>query len=153
MFGIGLPEMIVISAVALIVVGPDKLPELAKSLAKGLLELKKTVQQFKENLTEEEETIKEVQKELYRAADDLKGHILEHDPSPQLLPERPPPPEPEARASEDIIEMDTAERPWESDAQAPPAAEHQHSRQEENRPGADISPTPSTGHRHGDGRS
>ena len=36
MFGIGLPELILIMAVALIVVGPDKLPGLARSLAKEL---------------------------------------------------------------------------------------------------------------------
>ena len=50
MFGIGLPEMILILALALIVVGPDKLPELARSVAKGVLELKKTVSSLKENL-------------------------------------------------------------------------------------------------------
>ena len=43
MFGIGLPEMIVIFAVALLVVGPEKLPELARSLAKGLLRDRKSV--------------------------------------------------------------------------------------------------------------
>ena len=42
MFGIGLPEMILIMALALIVVGPDKLPDLARSLAKTIMELKKT---------------------------------------------------------------------------------------------------------------
>ena len=57
MFGIGLPEMIVIFAVALIVVGPDKLPGLARSLAKGIMEMKKTLNQFKENLTEENEEL------------------------------------------------------------------------------------------------
>ncbi len=55
MFGIGLPELILIMAVALIVVGPEKLPELAKSLAKGVLELKKTANALKESLNEEEE--------------------------------------------------------------------------------------------------
>ena len=53
MFGIGLPEMIVILAVALIVVGPDKLPELARSLAKGINELKNAMNQVKEGLNEE----------------------------------------------------------------------------------------------------
>jgi sec-independent protein translocase protein TatB len=41
MFGIGLPELIVIMALALIVIGPDKLPEMARSLAKTVMDLKK----------------------------------------------------------------------------------------------------------------
>ncbi len=53
MFGIGLPELILIMALALIVVGPDKLPDLAKSLAKQFLELKKTANALKDSLQEE----------------------------------------------------------------------------------------------------
>ena len=53
MFGIGLPEMILILALALIVVGPDKLPDLARSMAKGLMELKKTAETLKKNLRED----------------------------------------------------------------------------------------------------
>lgn len=53
MFGIGLPELILILALALIVVGPEKLPDLAKSLAKQLLELKKTANALKDSLQEE----------------------------------------------------------------------------------------------------
>jgi Tat protein translocase TatB subunit len=53
MFGIGLPELIVILGVALIVVGPEKLPELARSLAKGLNELKKTAAALKESFEED----------------------------------------------------------------------------------------------------
>ncbi len=51
MFGIGLPEMIVILAIALIVVGPEKLPGLARSSAKWLLELKKMAETLKKELT------------------------------------------------------------------------------------------------------
>ncbi len=53
MFGIGLPELILILGIALIVVGPDKLPEMAKSIAKVMLDLKKTASSFKESLHEE----------------------------------------------------------------------------------------------------
>jgi Tat protein translocase TatB subunit len=53
MFGIGLPELIVILALALIVVGPEKLPELARSLAKGVMELKKTANSLRDSIQEE----------------------------------------------------------------------------------------------------
>lgn len=53
MFGIGLPELILILGIALIVVGPERLPELAKSLAKGINELKKTATALKESMDEE----------------------------------------------------------------------------------------------------
>lgn len=53
MFGIGLPEFILIMALALIVVGPDKLPGLARTMAKHLNELKKTANALKENFEEE----------------------------------------------------------------------------------------------------
>lgn len=53
MFGIGLPELILILGIALIVVGPEKLPEMAKSIAKVVLDLKKTASSLKESLHEE----------------------------------------------------------------------------------------------------
>lgn len=54
MFGIGLPELILIMAVALIVVGPEKLPDLARGLAKQFFELKKAANVLKDSLQEEE---------------------------------------------------------------------------------------------------
>ena len=41
MFGIGVPELILILVVGLIVFGPGKLPEVARSLGKGIREFKK----------------------------------------------------------------------------------------------------------------
>ena len=79
MFGIGLPEMILIMALALIVVGPDKLPELARSVAKGVLELKKTVSSLKEDLADEN-PFDAVKPELEEAADSIKKQLGEATP-------------------------------------------------------------------------
>ena len=76
MFGIGLPEMILILALALIVVGPDKLPELARSLAKGVMELKKTAEGFKEALGEDSNPLAETKKDLEEAAQSLQKNLL-----------------------------------------------------------------------------
>lgn len=76
MFGIGMPEMILICALALIVVGPDKLPDLARSIAKGVMELKKTASGLKESLAEEiEPSLKTVRPELEEASRALKENL------------------------------------------------------------------------------
>ena len=120
MFGIGLPEMIVIFAVALIVVGPDKLPELARSLAKGLMEMKKTVNQLKENLSEEDDTLNEVQRELKQTAADLKERVLDNET--QTLSQTPlEAPAEELKAAEELVELSPDNlRSWEIDAENTP---------------------------------
>ena len=50
MFGIGLPELLIILVVALIVFGPKKLPDLARSLGKGMAEFKKATDDFKSSV-------------------------------------------------------------------------------------------------------
>lgn len=53
MFGIGFPELIIIMVVALLVVGPSKLPELAKSLGKTFREFRRMADDVKESFEEE----------------------------------------------------------------------------------------------------
>ena len=117
MFGIGLPELILIMAVALIVVGPDKLPELAKSLGKGIVELKKAASSLKESLNEDEEETpawdqedleKHPNKLLEEAYKDLPEGVIA-DKFETVTPEIPDTEPTSAPATEEISKNTTAE--------------------------------------------
>lgn len=53
MGSIGFPEMLIILVVALLVFGPKRLPELGRSLGKGLTEFKRATNGFKESIQRE----------------------------------------------------------------------------------------------------
>ncbi len=50
MFGLGFGELLIILVIALIFIGPKKLPELAKGLGKGLREFQNATKGFSEQL-------------------------------------------------------------------------------------------------------
>ena len=77
MFGIGLPEMIIIAIVALIFIGPDKLPGVLRSIGKGLVELKRATSDVRSTVQEEMQKIEdEIEiKEVRESAQDLKNEL------------------------------------------------------------------------------
>jgi len=74
MFGIGMPEMIMILIIALIVVGPKRLPDLAKALGRAVGEFKKATTELKESLGVDEE-LREVKKAFDGINSDLRDSI------------------------------------------------------------------------------
>ena len=58
MFGIGMPELLVITALTLILIGQKKIPQIAKSLGKTLGELRKAADYLKETISEEIDPVK-----------------------------------------------------------------------------------------------
>lgn len=72
MFGIGMPEMFLIMAIALIVIGPKKLPDLAKSLGRAFSEFKKATAELKETMEIDTDF-----SDIKTAFEDIDDHIKE----------------------------------------------------------------------------
>lgn len=67
MFDIGLSEIIVIMIVALLVIGPKKLPDVARALGKGLSEFKRAMNDVKDELNVDQ---------IRSEADNFKNSLL-----------------------------------------------------------------------------
>lgn len=76
MFGIGFPEMLVILVVALIAVGPSKLPDLARALGRGYAEFRKAMDELKDTF-DQDETVRGLRDE-FRSA---QRHVNSFRPS------------------------------------------------------------------------
>jgi sec-independent protein translocase protein TatA len=76
---LGFSEMLVIFVVALLVFGPKKLPELGKSLGKGIREFRKATEELKSTWDEQVRDIQaplhDVKKDLNEMGQDLKSDL------------------------------------------------------------------------------
>jgi sec-independent protein translocase protein TatB len=78
MFGMGMGELVVILIVALLVLGPDKIPDAAKAIGKGMRELRKQTRVVQETLEQDEQ--------LGSTVRDLKSMLRGEDPRPIIKP-------------------------------------------------------------------
>jgi sec-independent protein translocase protein TatA len=74
---IGMPELILIFVVALLVFGPKKLPEIGKSLGKGLAEFKKASEDLKKTIESEIEQGKQEAAAVKAQVSEVKSSIAE----------------------------------------------------------------------------
>jgi len=102
MFGIGTTELLVILVVALIVIGPSKLPDVMRTIGKGLAEFRRVSTDVKSTL----------EAEVQRAEDTKR----KDEAKKELFPEK------EAAVPEAAAQAATADTPVETPAETPAAS-------------------------------
>jgi TatA/E family protein of Tat protein translocase len=75
MFNIGFPELLIILAIALIIFGPNKLPELAKGLGRAMREFRKATDEVKESFEAETRDLNELKDVV--SEESLLAHFAE----------------------------------------------------------------------------
>lgn len=96
MFGIGMPELVLILALALIVLGPRRLPEIARALGKGLAEFRRATDELKEELRQVEQDVEEASAQAMADGDPQAAKKAESPSTPTPTPS----PAPAANESE-----------------------------------------------------
>ena len=78
MFGIGFEHLVVILIVVLLVVGPNKLPDVARALGRGYAEFKRTMDDLRSTM-DQDDTVRSLKEEFRSAqrAVNLKKHLAQ----------------------------------------------------------------------------
>lgn len=118
MFNIGLPELLIIGAIALIVFGPNKLPELARAFGRAMREFKKATDEVRESFEAETRELEEIKRSI--GDENLLGDLSKEwssldqpsfEPSRGEGPTLTPPEQAEVSSStEEIASSETGER-------------------------------------------
>ncbi|MEW5921952.1 MAG: twin-arginine translocase TatA/TatE family subunit [Bacillota bacterium] len=87
MFGkIGLPELILILVIALIIFGPRKLPEIGRSIGRGIREFRQATTEISRNVSLDDDEEEEEEKKEYAggSGDKLKKEKAEETETPVI---------------------------------------------------------------------
>jgi TatA/E family protein of Tat protein translocase len=118
MFGIGMTELLVILAIGLLVIGPKKLPELARSLGKGLAEFRRASTEMRREFLEVAEEVR-IDPPTQQTPEQSES---ESESDPESEPEPEPESEPES----------------ESDPESDPESESEPGRADKTKPAAEA---------------
>ena len=103
-----MPHLIVLFVVALVIFGPQKLPELARMLGKATAEFRKMTGDFRYALEEE---VRELERQT-RIREAEAAAAAQPQPAPvETAPAVPPPAEPEGTIPRDVYAADNAAPP------------------------------------------
>ncbi len=109
--GVGLPQLLIIFVVAFFVLGPERMPEVARQLARGVKTLRSYASdvqsQFDGEFGDIRSEFRDIQQDLISMQQDLRGGLLELDAS--------------VRAAQNDV-RDAATAAWESPVVPEPAA-------------------------------
>jgi TatA/E family protein of Tat protein translocase len=92
---LGMPELIFIFVLALLIFGPKKLPELGKTIGKGLAEFKKASNDLKSSFEEEINSVQSSAKDVFAEPAKLFKEVLEDTPATKVETKPEPVPAPE----------------------------------------------------------
>ena len=105
---IGFPELVIIFVIALLIFGPKKLPEMGRSLGKGIREFRRATNELKstwdEHIGDAESGLNETAKEVSDLERDLKDEFYSSRTPGVRAPETPTarePPDPQVRESQE----------------------------------------------------
>ncbi len=99
MGSVGTPEILLILVIALLLFGPQKLPELGKSLGRAIREFKKASSELQETIEREVEEVKRTSREEPGPKPPSSGLPAGAMPPPSSPMPAPPPPADEAKES------------------------------------------------------
>jgi Tat protein translocase TatB subunit len=93
MFGIGMTELLVIFAIALVVLGPKKLPEIARSLGRGLAEFRRASSDMRREFLDVSEESRPLVAPAPTAPEKCGTPAFEPNTGAAVAPPAPKPPE------------------------------------------------------------
>lgn len=118
MFGLSFGELAIIAILALLLLGPDRLPDAARTLAKGLKELRRASEDLKGQIGNELGALDDAKRTVTGALTGALSGALDEPPAP-LPPRSPPPP----AAAENVPGLEAAlVEPAPAGPEAAPAA-------------------------------